>query len=253
MAVTTYGDFVGAASTVFNVTLNSTAIADANTQADVTNGRLYLSLLHENDFEFNESFYENPETTGGLISNLDGGRFYSAEQSGTAKDPALTIGHTDGSSNTVYAATSGVDDDCYFISTGVGADSGGGARNATTAGGVNSNITAIWTGHIKIVWGSFINNRIIYRTFLAFDVTGSSAKTINSLSLRLESYADLTGFTSSGWNSRKVYICKTTLSAGADMDSTANFNALDGWASSGSYAPAAAAPAENAMFFGANF
>ena len=148
MAVTQYADaFTGAASTTFNITLNSTAIADANTEADVTNGRLYIALLHENDFEFNESLFENPETTGSMIGNIDGGRFYAAEQSGTSNDPALTIGHTDGSSDTVYAATSGNDDDCYLISQGTGDNSGGAARNATTATGANANLTAIWTAH----------------------------------------------------------------------------------------------------------
>ena len=254
MAVTQYATaFTGAASTVFNVTLNSTAIADANTQADVTNGRLYIALLHENDFEFNESLFETPETTGSMIGNIDGGRFYAAEQSGTAKDPALTIGHTDGSSTTVYAEGSGTDDDCYLISTGTGDNSGGAARNATTASGANANLVNIFVAHSKVQFGGFLNNRILYRSFLAFDVTGSSSKTINSLSLKLVSMANLTGFTVSNWNSRKVYLCKTTFSAGANMDSTASWNDLDGWASSGTYEAVAAAPTENATFFGANF
>ena len=254
MAVTQYATaFTGAASTTFNITLNSTAIADANTEADVTNGRLYIALLHENDFEFNESLFETPETTGSMIGNIDGGRFYAAEQSGTSNDPALTIGHTDGTSTTVYAATSGNDDDCYLISTGTGDNSGGAARNATTATGANANLTNIFVAHSKIQFGGFLNNRIIYRSFLAFDVTGSSSKTINSLSLKLVSMANLTGFTASNWNSRKVYVCKTTLSAGADMDSTANWNALDGWASSGTYEAAEETVVHNATFFGANF
>ena len=254
MAVTQYATaFTGAASTVFNITLNSTAIADANTEADVTNGRLYIALLHENDFEFNESLFETPETTGSLIGNFDGGRFYSSEQSGTAKDPALTIGHTDGTSTTVYAEGSGTDDDCYLISTGTGDNSGGGARNATTASGANDTLTSMCVSHGKVQFGGIINTRSIYRGFLAFDVTGSSAKTINSLSLRLESLADLTGFTASAWNSRKVYVCKTTLDAGDDINATANWNALDGWASSGTYEAAEETVVHNATFFGANF
>tara|TARA_Y100001963_G_scaffold117833_1_gene163994 strand:+ start:180 stop:944 length:765 start_codon:yes stop_codon:yes gene_type:complete len=254
MAVTQYADaFTGAASTTFNITLNSTAIADANTQADVTNGRLYIALLHENDFEFNESFFESPETTGSLISNIDGGRFYTSEQSGTSKDPALTIGHTDGSSTTVYAEGSGGDDDCYIISSGEGDDSGGAARNATTGSGSNDTLTYALLGHAKIFFPGFLNARPIYRVFLAFDVTGSSAKTINSLSLRLETFADLTGFTASGWHSRKVYVCKTSLSAGTDLNSNANWNALDGWASSGTYEATETAATYDSLFFGTNF
>ena len=254
MAVTQYATaFTGAASTTFNISLNSTAIADANTEADVTNGRLYVALLHENDFEFNESLFENLETSGGGIGNLDGGRFYATEQSGTSNDPALTIGHTDGSSTTVYAEGSGTDDDCYIISAGTGDDSGGAARNATTGTGNNVSLTNIWAAHAKVQFGGWLNSRTIYRSFLAFDVTGSSAKTINSLSLKLVSMADVTGFTASAWNSRKVYVCKTTLSPGDDVNSNANFNALDGWASSGTYEAAAAAPTENATFFGTNF
>ena len=255
MAVTQYADaFTGAASTVFNITLNATAIADANTEADVTNGRLYIALLHENDFEFNEDLFETPETTGSMIGNIDGGRFYASEQSGTAKDPALTIGHTDGSSTTVFAKGSGNDDDCYLIATGTGDNSGGTARNATDANGGNDGLTNIWAAHAKITFGGFINSRTIFRSFLAFDVTGSSAKTINSLSLRLESLANVTGFTVSNWNSRKVYVCKTTLDPGDNINSNGFWNALDGWASSGTY-EAADPPAvsDDAIFFGTSF
>ena len=88
---------------------------------------------------------------------------------------------------------------------------------------------------------------------MAFDVTGSSSKTINSLSLKLVSMANMTGFTVSNWNSRKVYLCKTTFSAGANMDSTSSWNDLDGWASSGTYEAAEETVVHNAAFFGANF
>jgi hypothetical protein len=254
MAVTQYADaFTGTASTVFNITLNSTAIADANTEADVTDGRLYIALLHENDFTFNETLIETPETTGGGIGNIDGGRFYATEQSGTTKDPLLTIGHTDGTSDSVYAEASGLNDDCYLIATGTGNNSGSAARNATTANGANDTLTSLWAAHAKVTFGGFINTRSIYRAFLAFDVTGSSAKTINSLSLRLESLADVTGFTASAWNSKKVYVCKTTLDAGADINSTANWNALDGWVSSGTYEALVEAAFDDAIFFGTSF
>lgn len=251
MAVTQYADaFTNAASTTFNITLNSTAISDANTEADVTNGRLYIALLHSNDFEANETLLNTPETTGGLIVNLDGGQFISSENSGTGSDPALTIGHTDGSSDTIYAEGSGNDDDGHLLSTNTSGD-GLAARNVSTGTGNFDGSAFVYVGHSKVAWFS-LDNRIVYRAWLAFDVTGSSSKTINSLSLKLVSKANLAGFTKSAWTG-ETYICKTTHDPGNNLMSNAFFNALDGWASSGTYEAAVAAPTENATFFGTNF
>jgi len=252
MAVTQYADAItNAASTTFNITLNATAIADANTESGVTNGRLYIALLHSNDFEANETLLNTPETTGALIVNMDGGQFVSSENTGTASDPTLTIGHTDGTSDTIYADDTGAGDDGHLLSTNSSGD-GLAARNVSTGTGNYDLGTFIYVGHSKVTWG-LLNNRIVYRGWLAFDVTGSSSKTINSLSLKLVSKANITGFTKAEWT-KKTYICKTTHDAGNILMSNAYFNALDGWASSGTY-EAADPPAvsDDAVFFGTNF
>ena len=75
--VTEYADaFTNAASTTHTITLNSTFVSDYNT-AVAAGGRIFIALLHENDFKEDDTLLETPSTTGGVIANGDGSQFWT--------------------------------------------------------------------------------------------------------------------------------------------------------------------------------
>lgn len=110
-------------------------------------------------------------------------------------------------------------------------------RDAST--GTISNQTASASsiiGHGTAFGGSIY----IYRPFVNFDLSGNdssgsslSGNTVESAQIKFTTDANLTGFSNVTSQGETIYLCKTN-GFGSSM-TTADYNALDGWVSSGSY------------------
>lgn len=115
--------------------------------------------------------------------------------------------------------------------------------NANTSTARNGTATTSFsnTGTLaSLLHGILFSSKGIYRYAVAFDlggndITGASISgTVASASLVITTGANLTGFSSITANtSNTLYLCKMS-GYGSDIDSD-DFNALDGWVSSGSY------------------
>jgi hypothetical protein len=103
-------------------------------------------------------------------------------------------------------------------------------RNATTG---TSWDTGDWFyfGHAEVDLAPPYGKIAIYRPVLSFDVSGESG-TVSSVNLKLTSKDNISFITYSEWNG-KTHVCKVE-----DIGSSWNnddYNALDGWVSSGDY------------------
>ena len=249
--VTEYADaFTNAASTTHTITLNSTFVSDYNT-AVAAGERIFIALLHENDFKEDDTLLETPSTTGGVIANGDGSQFWTMEAATTSNRPRIKATHGDGTIDTIYAFGSGGEDDSNLS----GADASGvTARNHTTADFNVDFINRAMVAH-QLVAAFGGTTRYVRRIFMTFDVgheetggTGIAA----SCQIILTSTADETGFLART-STKKTHICKV------NPDSTSNwadgdFDSLVGWRSSDTYeADAEESVTHNANFFGSNF
>ena len=110
-------------------------------------------------------------------------------------------------------------------------------RNSATGNFDNQTGAVILAAH-----GNIFNRAYLYRSYLAFDMSGNdndgssiSGNTVESANCVIRSFANLTGFVSyTAETDEKFYLVKATASGG-NFDGTGNFNDLDGWVSSGTY------------------
>ena len=137
---------------------------------------------------------------------------------------------------TVKCDSSGNLDDGYTGSYGAGSNIPA-VRDASTGNISNNTATASSIIGHGTAWGG---NVYIYRPFVNFDLSGNdssgsslSGNTVESAQIKFTTDANLTGFSNVTSQGETIYLCKTD-GFGSSM-STADYNALDGWASSGSY------------------
>lgn len=137
---------------------------------------------------------------------------------------------------TVKCDTSGNLDDGFTGS--YGADSNIAAVRDATTGNISNQTSA--TSSIIGHGTAFGGNVYVYRPFANFDLSGNdssgsslSGNTVESAQIKFTTEANLTGFSNVTSQGETIYLCKTD-GFGSSL-STADYNALDGWVSSGSY------------------
>jgi len=135
----------------------------------------------------------------------------------------------------VIVQSSGSFDDGYLLKSGSvsGIEA---ARNVTTAQSGNVSASTILAFHGKV-----FANAYLYRTLINFDLSGNdidgdslSGNTVESATITVVTLANLSGFSNiTAQTSNSLYLCKTD--GISTSFNTADWNALDGWVSSGSY------------------
>ena len=243
MAVTYYGTLPNNEDDWNTLTLSSAAISDAN-----SDGSLTVMLVHEDDFKSNETLLTTPATTGGLFINMDGGQVYMSEAAESLR-PKLSATYSDSSTSTIYANTSGSFDDGAFNSNNANALT---ARNAESA---QSFIDAGAFGVLGHAHSPFFSLRYIYRLAFRFEIDAS--KTLSSGSLSWRFLPDTGNAFVQYVNTKTTYVCKMA-DYGSEFDDSGlgtkvDYNALDGWASSGTYEATETAVTYDSLFFGTNF
>jgi len=110
------------------------------------------------------------------------------------------------------------------------------SRNATTAGFSNNTLSLLYVVH-AFAFGRYY----LYRSILWFDLSGNddsggslSGNTVTGAVLKIYNGAAVTGFFNWGVDTNDKFIVAKTDGAG-DSLSTADFNAMDNWPSSGTY------------------
>ena len=109
-------------------------------------------------------------------------------------------------------------------------------RDATSASSFRATSTISMMNHGKV-----FSNTYVHRALTNFDLSGNdsagdslSGNTVESATITVDTYANLTGFSAiTAQTSNLLYILKTD-GISSSFDS-ADFNAIDGWVSSGSY------------------
>lgn len=131
----------------------------------------------------------------------------------------------------IIATDSGNLDDGGFNTTGGSSDSFSDLHNKTTANSWLNAFSGYSVGHGSNIIGSL---KTFYRALLNFDLSGADAGTVESATVKIYQAPDIGSgfFTRVAQTDEHFHLCKAQ--AGASF-TTADFNAMTGWVSSGTY------------------